>query len=230
MLMGYLVGVRIVESVDYPYEGENMSVTSVISLAIAMFILAATPGPGVFATISRSLASGFVPSLGVICGIVTGDIIFLLFAIMGMSVIAQIMGDLFILIKLIGGAYLIFLGIKIWRSKPVLVKEFPPQKKEKKGLKYGNFLSGLVITLSNPKVILFYCGFLPTFLDLSSLSLFDIGIVAIIVSFVLSSVLIFYAYLATRARQLFSSTHVKRLNRAAGGVMIATGIAIAVKS
>jgi threonine/homoserine/homoserine lactone efflux protein len=208
-----------------------MSLISIISLSVAMFILAATPGPGVFATISRSLASGFVPALGVICGIVTGDIIFLLFAIMGMSVIAQIMGNLFVVIKLIGGAYLIFLGIKIWRSKPVLVKESFPQNKEKKGLKYDNFLSGLVITLSNPKVILFYCGFLPTFLDLSSLSLFDIGIVAIIVSFVLSSVLIFYAYLANRARQLFSSTQsVKRLNRTAGGVMIATGVAIAAKS
>ncbi len=204
-----------------------MSLISIASLAIAMFILAATPGPGVFATISRSLASGFVPSLGVICGIVTGDIIFLLFAILGMSVIAQVMGNLFIIIKLIGGAYLIFLGIKIWRSKPVMVQE----STKKMGLKYGNFLSGLVITLSNPKVILFYCGFLPTFLDLSALSLFDIGIVAIIVSLVLSSVLIFYAYLASRARQLFASTRsVKRLNRTAGGVMIATGVAIAAKS
>ncbi len=54
-----------------------MSLLSIFSLAIAMFILAATPGPGVFATISRSLASGFVPSLAVIAGIVMGDIIFL---------------------------------------------------------------------------------------------------------------------------------------------------------
>jgi threonine/homoserine/homoserine lactone efflux protein len=105
-----------------------MSLLSIFSLAIAMFILAATPGPGVFATISRSLASGFVPSLAVIAGIVTGDIIFLLFAIMGLSVIAQAMGNFFVVIKIIGAAYLIFLGIKIWRSKPVLVQDVKKQK------------------------------------------------------------------------------------------------------
>ncbi|NIA31858.1 MAG: LysE family transporter, partial [Actinobacteria bacterium] len=98
-----------------------MSLLSIFSLAIALFVLAATPGPGVFATISRSLASGFVPSLGVVAGIVTGDIIFLLFAILGMSAIAQIMGNFFVVVKIIGGIYLVFLGIKIWMSEPVPV-------------------------------------------------------------------------------------------------------------
>jgi len=144
-----------------------------------------------------------------------------------MSFIAQSMGEFFVVIKIIGGAYLIFLGGKVWLSKPVLVKD----ANGKKGLKYGNYLSGLVITLSNPKVILFYCGFLPSFIDLSSLDRIDICIVAAIVTLVLSGVLIFYAYLANRARMLLASKRaVKRLNRTAGGVMIATGVAIAAKS
>jgi threonine/homoserine/homoserine lactone efflux protein len=204
-----------------------MSLVSIFSLAIALFVLAATPGPGVFATISRSLASGFIPSLAVIAGIVTGDIIFLLFAIMGMSFIAQAMGNFFIVVKIIGAAYLIFLGIKIWKSKPVPVQQVNKETKKK----YGNYLSGLVITLSNPKVILFYCGFLPSFLELSSLGSIDICIVAFTISIVLSSVLTFYAYLASQARMFFSSPYsVKRLNRTAGMVMIATGVAIAAKS
>ena len=204
-----------------------MSLFSIFSLAIALFILGVTPGPGMFATISRSLASGFVSSLGVVAGIVTGDIIFLVFAILGMSAISQAMGNFFVVVKIIGGAYLIFLGVKIWISKPVPVQ----QANEKKGTKYGNYLSGLVITLSNPKVILFYCGFLPAFMDLPSLSGVDFCIVAITVSIVLSSVLIFYAYLANRAREFFSSARsVRRLNKTAGGVMIATGVTIAATS
>ena len=204
-----------------------MTLFSVFGLAMALLILAATPGPGVFAVISRSLASGFIPSLGVIAGIITGDIIFLLFAILGLSVIAQTMGNLFVIVKLIGGAYLIFLGIKIWMSSPSPVQE----TNSKKNVKYGNYLSGLAITLSNPKVILFYCGFLPNFMDLSNLSKPDICIVATIVSIVVSSVLIVYAYLANRARLFFSSaTSVSRLNKTAGSIMIATGAAIAVKS
>ena len=204
-----------------------MSLLSIFSLAIALFVLAATPGPGVFATISRSLASGFVPSLGVVAGIVTGDVIFLLFAILGMSAIAQIMGNFFVVVKIIGGIYLVFLGIKIWMSEPVPVHKINGKKR----MKYGNYFSGLVITLSNPKVILFYCGFLPTFMDLSSLSRLDACIAVTTVAVVLSSVLISYAYLANRARVVFSSARsVKLLNRTAGGVMIATGVAIAAKS
>lgn len=206
-----------------------MSLVSVFSFAIAIFVLAVTPGPGVFAIISRSLASGFKTTLLMIAGCVTGDIIFLLFAIMGMSVIAQTMGTLFLLVKIVGAAYLIFLGIKIWISKPVPVNQ--QQINGKKTFRYGNFLSGLGITLANPKVILFYCGFLPTFMDLPSMTGFDIIIVTMVLAMVLSVVLISYAYLASSARLFFSSPRsVKWLNRTAGTVMISAGAAIAAKS
>jgi threonine/homoserine/homoserine lactone efflux protein len=92
-------------------------------------------------------------------------------------------------------------------------------------------VSGLIITLSNPKVILFYCGFLPTFLDLSTLTIIDLAFVVVIITAVLSGVLTTYAYLASRARRMFTNQRaVKRLNRAAGGVMVAAGVAIAVRS
>jgi threonine/homoserine/homoserine lactone efflux protein len=85
--------------------------------------------------------------------------------------------------------------------------------------------------LSNPKVILFYCGFLPTFLDLSTLTGFDLAIVVAIITAVLVGVLGTYAYLASRARQMFTQKRsVRRLNRAAGSVMVAAGVAIAVRS
>jgi len=71
-------------------------------------VLAASPGPGVFATVARSLASGFRPALAVICGIILGDIIFLLLATFGLSMIAQALGDLFLVVKICGGAYLVF--------------------------------------------------------------------------------------------------------------------------
>jgi len=206
-----------------------MSLISIFSFAIAIFVLAITPGPGVFAIISRSLASGFKTTLLMIAGCVTGDIIFLLFAIMGMSVIAQTMGTLFLLVKIVGAGYLIFLGIKIWIAKPV--PAHLQQINGKKTIGYGNYLSGLGITLANPKVILFYCGFLPTFMDLESMTGFDIFLVTIVLAIVLSVVLISYSYLASSARLFFSSTRsVKWLNRTAGTVMISAGAAIAAKS
>jgi threonine/homoserine/homoserine lactone efflux protein len=85
--------------------------------------------------------------------------------------------------------------------------------------------------LSNPKVILFYCGFLPTFLNLSKLTFIDMAIVVIIIAMVLGGVLSIYAFLASRARRMFiNPPAVRRLNRAAGSVMVAAGIAIAIRS
>ena len=203
-----------------------MTLYSIIGLSVAIMILAASPGPGVFATVARALASGFRPALAVICGIVLGDIIFLLFAFFGLSMIAQALGDLFFIVKICGGAYLIFLGIRIWIKEPALASN---ENDKRTALGLGNFWSGLIITLSNPKVILFYCGFLPTFLDLSALTLSDLAIVVGIVAIVLVCVLSTYAFIASRARQMLTNRKAdRRLNRAAGGVMVVAGVAIAI--
>jgi threonine/homoserine/homoserine lactone efflux protein len=205
-----------------------LTIYSTIGFSVAMLVLAASPGPGVFATIARALASGFRPSLAVICGIVLGDVIFLLFAAFGLSMVAQALGNMFFIVKICGGAYLIWLGVRIWLKKPE-----PVIGNQNRNIhsQWGNFATGLVITLSNPKVILFYCGFLPTFLDLSALTLIDLVIVVTIITAVLGCVLGTYAFLASRARRMFANQQaVRRLNRAAGGVMVAAGVAIAIRS
>jgi len=205
-----------------------LTLYSAVGFAAAMLVLAASPGPGVFATTARALASGFRPALAVIGGIVLGDIIFLLFAAFGLSMVARVLGDLFFIVKVCGGAYLVWLGIKIWRQRPdpALTNQNPAVRST-----WGNFASGLIVTLSNPKVILFYCGFLPTFFDLSALTLVDLTLVVAIIAAVLGAVLTTYAYLASRARNLFTHERaVRRLNRAAGGVMVAAGVAIATRS
>jgi len=205
-----------------------LTLYSAIGFSVAMLILAASPGPGVFATVARALASGFRPALVVICGIVLGDIIFLLFAAFGLSMVARVLGNMFFIVKICGGAYLIWLGIKIWMKDP---QPLADTRMSVSRSRWGNFISGLVITLSNPKVILFYCGFLPTFLDLSTLTVFDLATVVAIITAVLACVLGTYAYLASRARKLFTRRRsVRRLNRAAGSVMVAAGVTIAVRS
>jgi threonine/homoserine/homoserine lactone efflux protein len=205
-----------------------MSLTSLLSLALAMLILATSPGPGVFATVARSLASGFQPALRIIAGIVTGDIIYLMFAVFGLSFFAQAFGELFVIVRICGGAYLIWLGLKIFFSEP---SDGNLEQAHRNHPESRNFISGLLITLSNPKVILFYCGFLPTFTDLSVLNSNDIFTITLVVTVVLTSVLTAYAYAASQARY-FLSNHksVKIMNRSAGGIMIATGTVIAAGS
>ena len=197
-----------------------MTIFGILGLAIAMFLLAITPGPGVFATVSKALSSGFNHAVPVVIGIVVGDLMFLLLAIYGLSMIAETFSDLFTIIKYLGAGYLIWLGIKLWRSTPseTNISELKPQSNRL------SFLGGLSITLGNPKVILFYLGFLPTFVDLKTLSNTDVALVAFVVSLVLGSVMLFYAFAASRARELFKSESAQnKMNKTAGSVMIGTG-------
>jgi len=81
------------------------------------------------------------------------------------------------------------------------------------------------------KVILFYLGFLPTFVNLETLSTMDIIIIAAIVSIVLGSVMLAYAYSATKAKELLKSNNTeKKMNQLAGGVMMTTGAVLIVKA
>ena len=204
-----------------------MTLLNIFAFSGAMFLLAITPGPGVFATISRALASGFSSASFVVLGIVLGDIIFLLLAIFGLSAIASILGDFFILVKYLGGVYLLFLGYKILTSKE--------NETEIKGIQElswkRNFLTGLLITLSNPKVILFYLGFLPTFVNLQTLNTFDIITISFIVAIILGGVMLAYAYSASSAKKLFKNKNTnKRMNLLAGSVMITAGGILIIKA
>ncbi len=201
-----------------------MTFVSALALAAAIFILAVSPGPGMLAVSARAMGSGFRASLAVIAGIVLGDLIFLLLAIFGLSVLAEALGGFFTIVRILGGFYLVWLGVKLWRRAPSpdgLTSRQDPSRT------LGNFTSGLVIALSNPKVIIFYVSFLPTFLDLHSLTWTEAAVTALIVASIVTTVLAGYAMAASRARHLLSSPRsVQRLNRTAGATMVAAGGAL----
>ncbi|MFK5881366.1 MAG: LysE family translocator [Sulfurospirillum sp.] len=197
-----------------------MDLLSIFTFIGAIFIFMATPGPGVLAVISRALGSGFSHAMFMSLGMVLGDIIFLLLTIFGLSVIASTFSTIFIIIKILGGIYLIYLGIKMYMSK---TSYFDTNIKESSSFA-GDFFAGVFITLSNPKVIAFYVGFLPTFIDLSNLTYEDTALVVFLVLTILSLILSSYAYFASKAKE--SIRHKKTqtiLNRVAGTVMIFVG-------
>ena len=200
-----------------------MSLYGIAAFSAAMFLLAVTPGPGVFVTVAKALASGWQKTVPVIAGIVAGDLLFLLAAIYGLAAVAETFGTLFVVIKYLGAAYLVWLGVRLWRTHPQSVKVSASAR-------YG-FLSALSITLGNPKVILFYLGFLPTFMDLNALKGTDVFAVAFAVTFILGTVMLSYAYAASRAREAFKSERApRRMNRVAGSVMIGAGAFLASKA
>lgn len=204
-----------------------MTVETIVSLVIALLVFAIVPGPGNFAVVARALSGGMGAAVAMIVGIAFGDLVFLTAAMAGMAAIGSMFGGFFIIVKYIGAAYLAWLGIQLWRQTPQLHE--PNGIRKRKGFP-RNAAAGFLLTLGNPKVILFYLGFLPVFVDLDRLSAGDAAALAIIVPVTVSLPLLGYAALAVRARGIFRQSGALRiLNRTAGALLLGAGITVAVR-
>lgn len=199
-----------------------MSIESALSFFIIIFIFSITPGPGVFALLARSLASGARPCISLALGMTVSDMIYLLLACYGLAAVADQWAGIFMGIRFIGALYLLYLGWKMWTA--------PVKKTLQHSVDNDNFsisrglLQGFVISASNPKVIFFYIAFLPTILDLTSLTAADILLATGLTFFGLMAGLMLVAIGASSARRFFTSQKAtKGLNRTSGGIMIGAG-------
>jgi len=204
----------------------TMSSGNSAALFTAMVILALIPSTSSLAVLSRSATSGFVHGVFTTGGIIAGDIFFILFAIFGLAVLAQSSAELFTLIKYLGGSYLIWMGIQIWRSKTTGAASDDISGPSLK----SSFVAGLLITLGDQKVILFYLGFFPAFLDLSKISYLDIGIIIAITAAALSTAKLCYAYIGNQAGSISHPGKLRYINMTASGLMVAVGLFIIVST
>jgi threonine/homoserine/homoserine lactone efflux protein len=204
-----------------------MTFESAITFFLAIFIFGITPGPGVFAILARAMTKGAPSCFSLALGMTVSDIVYLVLACLGLAVIAENYATLFTLIRWVGAAYLIYLGYKMWTA-PIQTEEEPGVDK-KRGL--GGFVQGFLISASNPKVILFYIAFLPTFMDLTALTHQDIALAAVLTLFALMIGLMMLAYMAAYARKALKTERgIKTLNRSAGSIMMMAGIYLVSRS
>ena len=203
-----------------------MNIEMLIAFTIGMIILAASPGPGVFATVSTSITYGFRASMYLLSGLVLGDVIFLILALVGMSAISKLMGELFFIIKIAGGIYLIFLGIKLLIKNSSASKEI----KIKDRNEVNTFLSGFFVTLGNPKPILFYASLVPTIINIKEVHIPEALAMIFVVITVSFLVIGTYCYIASMSKKLLIKGKINnRINKAAGLVLCTTGSYLIVK-
>lgn len=199
-----------------------MSFEAAITFTIAIFIFGITPGPGIFAILARALNTGAKTCVSLSFGMAVSDVIYLILATFGLAAIAENYGGLFTAIRFIGAAYLMYLGWKMWTAKV----DVEIQKNHVgRASWFSGFIQGFLISASNPKVILFYIAFLPTFMDLTTLSTSDIVLVSVLTLFALMVGLMLVAIMAASVRKyLKSQKAIKRLNQTAGSIMIGAGL------
>jgi threonine/homoserine/homoserine lactone efflux protein len=201
-----------------------MSFESGLAFFIAIIIFSITPGPGVFALLARAMTQGAGACFTLALGMAISDIIYLVLACFGLAVIAQNWGVFFTVIRIVGALYLIYLGWKMWHDRSHLLSD---SKNSSPRSELMSFVQGFLISASNPKVILFYIAFLPTFMDLTVLSTNDIAIAAGLCLAGLMIGLMAIAFSAAWARNYFRSERAMTgLNRIAGSIMMSAGLYI----
>ncbi len=205
-----------------------MTLESGITFFLAIFIFSITPGPGVFAILARSMTKGVRACVSLSLGMVLSDIIYLVMACYGLAAIASTWETAFLVIRYAGAAYLMYLGWKMWFS-PVADSSLESEGGSKGEI--ASFIQGFMISASNPKVILFYVAFLPTFMDLTVLSGADIVLASFLAFIALFLGLTIISIGASQARRLMKSERsMKSLNKTAGGIMASAGAFLALKS
>lgn len=191
-----------------------------------MIVLAATPGPGVFGSMAKAAAEGFKMSLFFIGGLVLGDSILLALALLGLSAIAKLMGGMFLVIKIAGGLYLTYLGVRMFRSTSISGQT----QTEKKENKWQTCLSGILLSLGNPKPILFYASVLPTIINFNDVRLSDAVLMMVLIGLVSFTVVGTYSYIASLTHKIqMSEVMQKRINQIAGFIMAAVGVFVIIQ-
>ena len=203
-----------------------MSLATLIAYCAALFIAAAIPGPGMTAIVARALGSGFRETFFMGLGLVLGDLAYLTAVILGLAFIAQTFTTAFMAIKILGALYLVYIAYKLWTAG-LLPKDIKAKKSKGMGL---SFLSGLLITLGNPKTMLFYVALVPTLIDVNAVGMAEYALLVGATFVVLMGVLIPYILLASRARLLISQPRaLKSMNRIAAGILGGTAAYIAIR-
>lgn len=206
----------------------GIDITALVLFAGALAIAAAVPGPAVAAIVARVLARGTRGLMPFIVGIILSDVIWLTLAVTGLAVLAQTFHGVFLAIKYLGAAYLLWLAWRFWTAPAASISAAPLDVREGG---FSAFLGGLFVGLANPKAMMFYLALLPGFIPLNAVTPVTYAELAIVTFAVLSLIFTGYVIAAARARRLLTNPRALALvNRATGAVMAGAAVAVASRS
>ncbi len=196
--------------------------TSWVAFAGASAVLVLIPGPTVLLVVSYALGQGWRTTLPMAIGVALGDFTAMTLSLAGLGAVLAASATVFTAVKWIGAAYLVWLGIKLWRAGGLA--DATPRTDRSGALRM--LAHAWLVTALNPKGIIFFVAFLPQFLDRSAPFLPQMlvfGATFIVLAF---ANVIGYALLASRARRAIRRPGVLSLvNKVGGGLLIGAGVA-----
>jgi homoserine/homoserine lactone efflux protein len=189
---------------------------------LACLIFSIIPGPSVTVVVANSLARGTAAGLWTILGTELSMLSMVLIVALGLSAVVAVIGEGFFWIKLAGAAYLVWIGVKMWRASGELTVG-----KGRVRSAFDYVVQGAVVNWSNPKTLLFLGAFLPQFVNLDAPTFPQIMVLGLIVMAVATLTDAVYAVTAGSARRWLNAARIRIMNRIAGTVLIAGGVWLA---
>ena len=189
---------------------------------VAAVGLSLTPGPNSLLALTNGALHGHRRTLWTVAGGALGFVAVIALSMLGIGALLQASASALLVLKWVGGAYLVWLGIQLWRS-PAIRPQADGEPTDARGAML--FRDGLLTALSNPKALLFYGAFLPQFIDPARDLLMQFIIMATVFVVVEIGVEWALALMAHRVRGWLQRLG-KRFNRACGGMFVAMGLAL----
>jgi homoserine/homoserine lactone efflux protein len=202
-----------------------LSIEIWIAFTLAAMIVLVIPGPTIILVISQAIAYGRIAVLPVVVGVTLGDLTAMTLSLLGLGAVLSSSAALFSVLKWIGAAYLIYLGIKLWRSSPEKHEVKLPAKSTSK---LSLFKSAYIVTALNPKSIAFFVAFLPQFVSSQSETFPQLLILGATFLSLAALNAALYALFAGQLHDKMQNVKVLRwFNRSGGTALIGAGIVTA---
>jgi len=199
-----------------------MSIHLYAAFIAAVAILMLIPGPNVALIVANSVAHGARYGLLTVLGTSSAMVVQLALTALGMTTLLGALAQGLAVLRWLGVAYLVFLGARAWRAPALDLTWARPEPRAARAI----FLRGFLVSLTNPKTLLFYAAFLPQFIDGAA----DVGrqLAVLSVTFVALALLLDggWAVLAARLRALLCVNGALR-NRLTGGLLVGAGLGLA---
>ena len=188
----------------------------------------ASPGPGVILTLSNSIRHGVKPALSGVVGIAMGILIIAIISASSLGVLLATSALAFTILKYVGAVYLIYLGIKLWRSSTIKFEGDLASDAFSNPQYFLRFKEGFLVTLLNPKPIFFFMSLFPQFINHQQSYLLQFSILTLTFCGLILVVHILYALVANSIKGWLSTPKgSKAINRAGGSIFVLFGFGLA---
>ena len=194
-----------------------------LAFAAAATVVILIPGPTTLLVTGHAMSSGTRVALASLIGVTLGDIAAMTCSVLGFGAVLAASAEAFLILKWVGAAYLVYLGVKLWRA-PAVAFEASGTVGKPRSIPRA-IAEAFSVTLLNPKGILFFAAFMPQFIDPHRATLPQVLVLGGTFDLIAATSLVCYIVMASRARRVAASARaVKIMNRVGGTMLIGAGL------